>query len=152
MADPFATFKSLEQFYPGSRKKRGSVPATVPAEPEWDERPFLKRLGGRDVEMYTVSALARAIHKSTHSVRLYESNGYLPKTPYRTPTREVNGKPRLGRRLYTREMILAVVESLAERGLLEALRIEWGDHPELPREIAGKWRLLQGAQTTDQMS
>lgn len=146
MADPFDTFKSLEKYYPGSKKKRGTMaaPETVTSE-DWGESPTLKKLHGREIEMYTISALARAIGKSVHSVRFYETSGYIPKTPYRNPTRVVHGEERLGRRLYTREMISALRDSFEVRGLVEAPRIEWREHPELPQEIADKWAELREA-------
>ena len=40
-------------------------------------------------------------------------------------------------------MIEAVVDIFAANGVLDAPRIEWRDYPNLPREIAEKWRLLQ---------
>lgn len=148
-ADPFADlFQSLSRYYPGSRRLRGSTPGAV-IEPEWtDEKPLLKRINGHEVEMYTVGALARAINKSVYSVRLYEKNGYLPSTPYRTPSRVTNGVTRTGRRLYTRDMVAAVVDVLAAQGLLNAPRIDWGDYPDLPEEIAKRWREIQSRLST----
>jgi hypothetical protein len=148
MADSFALFDTPDRFYPGSRKVRGSLRGSAPAPTAWDEKPLIKRLNGRDVEMYTVGALARAMNKSVYSVRSYEANGYIPKTPYRLPSRMVNGYSRPGRRLYTREMITAVVNVLAANGLLEARRIEWRDFPTLSQQIAEEWRSIQARQST----
>lgn len=142
--DPFNIFDSLEKYYPGSRRVRGTARAVPePVLPGWYDNPQIKRLHGQDVEMFTVGALAKAINKSVYSVRLYEDNGYIPATPYRLPSREINGSTRKGRRLYTRQMIEAVVDIFAANGVLDAPRIEWRDYPNLPREIAEKWRLLQ---------
>lgn len=146
VADPLAAFDSVARFYPGSRKLRGSVRNTAAVPSSWDEKPLIKKLNGQEVEMYTVGALARAINKTVYSVRSYEANGYIPKTPYRLPSRIVNGSPRPGRRLYTREMITAVAKVLADNGLLEARRIEWRDYPHLSQQIAEEWRLIRARQ------
>lgn len=147
MNNAYAPFEDLRQrYYPGSRKIRGSVPQAAREYEDidrWDDRPFMKVLNGQEVEMFTISALAKAIGKSVQSVRLYETHGYLPKTPYRNPSTVVNGVSRLGRRLYTRAMVEEVVTALDGRGLLNAPRIEWGEHPDLPREIADAWKLLR---------
>lgn len=144
MADPFDVFKSLDRYYPGSRTVRGAARAeAAPVVPDWYEKPQLKKLNGHEVEMFTVGALARALNKTVHTIRMYERNGYIPNTPYRLPSRVINGQTRKGRRLYTREMITAAVESFQERGLLDAPRIAWRAYPELPREIAEKWRSIQ---------
>lgn len=144
MSDPFDVFKSLDRYYPGSRTVRGAARAqAAPILPEWYERPQIKRIKGQDVEMFTVGALAKALGKTVPTIRMYERNGYIPHTPYRLPSRVVAGETRKGRRLYTREMITAAVESFVERGLLDAPRIEWREYPELPQEIAEKWRSIQ---------
>lgn len=146
MNDPFSGFEALRKNYPGSRRKVGTMAASaedVAALTGWDEKPYIKSLNGQDVEMFVIGALAKAVNKSVHSIRSYEANGYLPQTPYRLPATVVGGQTRPGRRLYTRPMIEAVIEEFRMRDLLDAPRIEWKHHPDLPQVIADRWRKLQ---------
>lgn len=143
-------FKGLHEYYPGSRQKRRALTVRngkTTSEPrtggEWDSRPVIKTLNGREVQMFTIGALAKAIGKAEGTIRNYQAKGYLPVTPYRLPSRVVNGETRAGRRLFTRSMIEAAIESFENRGLVGTPRVEWRDHPDLPGEIAESWKSIQ---------
>lgn len=96
--------------------------------------------------MYTIGALARALNKSEKSVRLWTTRGYIPNAPYRM--KSVTGRDgveRKGRRLYSKEMIEAAVESFARRGLLDAPRVEWSRHTDIGAELSESWNQIQQA-------
>ena len=141
-------FADLDKFYPGSKKQRREPSAAKrksgPIDPRgWDEKPLVKSVRGQEVEMFTIGALAQAIGKSEVSVRLWQRKGYIPNTPFRLPTREVNGKPRPGRRLFTRSMIEAAIQSFGKRGLIDAPRIEWKHHQDISLELLTAWKKIQ---------
>jgi DNA-binding transcriptional MerR regulator len=60
--------------------------------------------------VFTVGALARAIGKGVSTIRMWERNGVLPETPYRSSK---------GDRLYTLEMVEAVREAMRKSGKLK---------------------------------
>lgn len=145
-------FKDLDVFYPGSKKKRQSKPAKEgkdSSEGGWDSKPYKKTLpNGKDIEMFTVGALAAALGRPFVSVRVWNKEGYLPPAPYRLPTKEnKNGEPHKGRRLYSRAMIEAAVALFEARGLLESRRIDWVEHRTLSKEIADTWTNIQKQET-----
>ena len=148
MTDPFTeTFKSLDDFYPGSRQKRRTTVTEKKSKAVettgWDAKPQTKRVHGKEIEMFTIGALAQALGKAEGTIRSYQDKGYLPKTPYRLPTRMVNGQPRAGRRLFTRSMVQAAVDAFAKRDLIDAPRVEWKNYKDLPLEIAVAWKQIQ---------
>jgi len=62
------------------------------------------------VPMYTISALAKAVGKGISTIRVWERNGTLPETPYRSDR---------GDRLYTLEMIENLQRALQKAGKLD---------------------------------
>lgn len=112
-------FGDLEQPYPGRRKpvNRGKKEAAPTDRPIWDGRPTKGLLDGQAVEFFPISAVAKALGYSQNSIRLWETQGLLPKSPYRSqPPRSKPGAkhPTKGRRLWTREQIECILR-LAEK-------------------------------------
>ena len=145
-------FKDLDIFYPGSKRKRQVKPSKEAREDSnagWDSKPYKKTLpNGKDIEMFTVGALAAALGRPFVSVRVWNKEGYLPPAPYRLPTKEnKHGEPHKGRRLYSRAMIEAAVSIFEARGLLEVKRIDWEEHRTLSSEIADTWTKIQTQET-----
>jgi len=143
-------FSGLEQFYPGSKRKRREaiIAVTTNQTPvgSWEDLSVIKHIHGQDRPMYTIGALARALNKSEKSVRLWTTRGYIPNAPYRM--KSVTGRDgveRRGRRLYTKEMIEAAVDSFARRGLLDAPRVEWSRHTDIGVELSESWNQIQQA-------
>lgn len=142
-------FGELDAYYPGSRRKRreSSRPKAVvdvDMDDSWEKRSFTKRIHGQEMPMYTIGALAQALNKSEKSVRLWTTKGYIPSAPYRMPSvTGVDGVTRAGRRLYTKEMVEAAIDSFARRGLLDAPRVEWSRHSDLGLEIKQVWDEIQ---------
>ena len=80
-------FADLE-YIPGSKRKRRDEDPKVSRRKNgesngWDANPIIKTLGGKETEVFTISALAQALEKTIVTVRLWERKGYIPKAPYR---------------------------------------------------------------------
>jgi len=147
-----STFADLDVFYPGSkRKRRDSAPKTAEhvQMQNWDAKPQVKTLpNGRDVELFTVGSLAQALGRPFVSVRVWNDNGYLPKAPYRLPTKKnKHGEEHKGRRLYSRAMIEVAVDIFSKNGLLDVKRIEWSLHQNVSIEIAEAWDKILNEET-----
>jgi hypothetical protein len=154
MADDFidSTFADLDVYYPGSkRKRRADEPKAIQhvQEQQWDSKPQLKTLpNGKDVELFTVGALAQALGRPFVSIRVWNENGYLPKAPYRLPTKKnKHGEEHKGRRLYSRAMIEAAVAIFDKAGLLQVKRIEWSLHQQVSIELAETWSKILEKET-----
>ena len=154
MTDDFidSTFADLDSFYPGSKRKRKPVVVKQPeVEPDfaWDIKPYKKTLpNGRDLEMFTIGALAAALGRPIITIRAWIKEGYLPAAPYRLPSsKDVNGKDHQGRRLYSRAMVEKAVELFHSAGLLHTKRIEWSLHRQLSNEIAEAWNKIRAQET-----
>lgn len=147
-----STFSDLDEFYPGSKRKRKQKVQKEPEEkPDltWDAHPIKKPLpNGKELEMFTIGALAMAVGRPIASIRVWIKEGYIPQSPYRMPTKpDRNGKPMAGRRLWSRAMIQSLVDILERNGLLHVRRIEWPLHPQLPVEIAEAWNKIRAEET-----
>jgi len=146
-------FADLDVFYPGSKRKRreSATPKTVEhvQTQGWDAKPQVKTLpNGRDVELFTVGALAQALGRPFVSIRVWNEKGYLPKAPYRLPTKKnVHGEDHKGRRLYSRAMIETAVDLFTKAGLLNVKRIDWSAHRNLSIEIAEAWSQILAIET-----
>jgi len=141
------SFEGLDTV-PGSKQKRRSeTPETEKRRKKllgesngWDENPIRKTLKGEEVEVFTIGALAQALEKEIVTVRMWEKKGYIPAAPYRLRSKNLNGKKVGGNRVYTRELIEIVLEEFSNRGLLGIPRIDWKLHPDLPGQLASRWR------------
>ena len=139
------TFKGLDDFYPGSkRKRREPVVASVKVT-SWEDEYFEKFLpNGRTVHMYTLGSLAKALGRSTKTLRFWMDDGKLPTSPYRLPSKVgKNGKEYAGRRLYSKAMVEATVEIFAKAGLLNTDRVDWSLHRNLVDKIAEAWETIR---------
>ena len=148
MSDDFIdkTFAGLDDFYPGSkRKRREPAPAKVVHEVDWESNYFEKYLpNGEKVQMYTLGSVALAINRSVKTLRAWMDHGKFPTSPYRLPSKTgKNGEEYAGRRLYTKPMVEAVVEIFAKAGLLENDRVDWVVHRNLGDKIAEAWETIR---------
>ena len=137
-------FENLE-YVPGSKKKRREPDQKVSRRKSgesngWDANPIMKTLGGQEVEVFTISALAIALEKTIVTVRLWERKGYIPRAPYRLRSKTLGGKKTGGNRVYTRALIEAAVEEFSKRGLLGTARVEWNQHDELTDALVKRWK------------
>lgn len=144
-------FADLDEYYPNSkRKRRQSQELEVAVVLEWDSRPTIKTLpNGKDIEMYTINALATALNRPLPTLRLWMQEGHLPASPYRLPTKpDRNGKERPGRRLYSRRMIESAVEIFQAAGLLHTKRVEWATNRQVTADLAEAWSKIRAEETT----
>lgn len=137
-------FADLE-YIPGSKKKRREPNAKVSRRKigesnGWDENPIIKTLGGQEVEVFTIGALAQALEKSIVSVRLWERKGYIPRAPYRLRSKTLKGQKTGGNRVYTRALIESTIEEFAKRGLLGTARVEWSQLDDLTDALVKRWK------------
>ena len=137
-------FADLE-YIPGSKKKRREADPKVSRRKVgesngWDENPIMKTLGGQEVEVFTISALAQALEKTIVTVRLWERKGYIPRAPYRLRSKTLKGQKTGGNRVYTRALIDSAIEEFAKRGLLGTARVEWSMHEDLTEALVSRWK------------
>jgi hypothetical protein len=137
-------FADLE-YKPGSRQKRRADSPTAQkrratAETDWDANPVVKTLGGKETEVFTIGAMAKALEKSIISIRSWEKKGYIPRAPYRLRSKTLNGQKVSGNRVYTRELIEITIDEFSKRGLLGTARVEWSLHTDLTHAIVSRWK------------
>jgi hypothetical protein len=144
------TFSELDAFYPGSKRKRRKP---VPEKPvvevvPWEDEYFEKFINGQKVKLYTLGSLAKAINRSPKTLRKWMEQGKFPQSPYRMPdTVGKNGKTYVGRRLYSKAMVDAVVKIFASAGLLHADRVELSTHRNLADKITEVWNEIRTTET-----
>lgn len=144
-----ASFRDLD-YIPGSRHKRVPNPSRSEKKAEsngWDANPVMKTLGGQEVEVFTIGALAAALEKQIVTIRLWERKGYIPRAPYRLRSKVLNGKQTGGNRVYTRALIESAIEEFGRRGLIGSARIEWGQHEDLTEALIRRWTEITRQET-----
>lgn len=106
------------QYYPGSKMVIPEAPPPPRAKPmdddPWDLNPKVLLLNGVEVEFFPISALARAVGKSSKTIREWERIGVLPKARYRSRHRD----PAKAYRLYSRAQIEGIRRIAGEEGML----------------------------------
>jgi hypothetical protein len=146
-------FSSLDDFYPGSKKKRRPVdpnakPKKTKEEGSWDANPQVKKLpNGNVVELYSAGSLCQALGRPIVTLRLWERKGYIPRAPYRLKSIIVDGVKKPGWRMYSKAMIESTVRIFNSRGLLESPRIDWNRYPDMSIELAESWKAIHGQET-----
>lgn len=140
--------KSVE-FYPGSKKQRREsiIPPPASSAEPWEGDYFLKTINGSQVRMYTIGSLAKAIRRSSNSVRSWIRLGYIPNAPWRLPSYEVDGQTVPGRRLWSRSMVDSLVFIFASHDLLDKKRVEWKRYPDIPALINKEWERIYADMT-----
>jgi len=140
-------FSSMDDYYPGSKRKRRPVDPNVKVikkeEGSWDASPQVKTLpNGKTVELYSVGSLCQALGRPVVTVRLWERKGYIPRAPYRLKSMIVDGVKKPGWRMYSKAMIESTIESFNSRGLIGAPRVDWNRYPDLAIELAESWKII----------
>lgn len=109
---------NLDEFFPGSttpldfdiRRKKAEVEIGA-----WDSKPLIFKLKGKDTEFFTIGHLAKALgDRSAITLRKWEAEGILPKSPYVKQSEDPRGR----RRMYTREQVEGLVRIAREEGVL----------------------------------
>jgi hypothetical protein len=103
-----------EDYFPGSQQ---------PITPLASERDLIEgisgkqfTIGGRPVELFTISQLAEVLNRKPVTIRKWEEKGFIPKATFTKPG--VGGDPRGRRRLYSRQQVKAIVEIAESEGIL----------------------------------
>jgi len=132
--------------YPSGIKPRRTTAATKaridPMADDWDAHPTIKKLKGVDTEFFTIGNLAAALGNKPVTVRSWERKGWLPLSRFRTPapsTHPIEGKKPMGKRLYTRAQIEAVVKAARDAGVLDPSvpRPNW---PKFTKQVVDAWK------------
>lgn len=144
-------FEGLD-YIPGSKQKRREVSESAKRRRStesngWDANPTLKTLGGKEVEVFTIGALALALEKQIVTIRLWERKGYIPRAPYRLRSKTLKGQKTGGNRVYTRALIESAIEEFSKRGLLGTARIEWGQHEDLTDALVLRWKEITSTES-----
>jgi hypothetical protein len=107
----------VAEYFPGSR-----LPVTPPSGP-----PDILRgregktysIGGKDIELFTISQVAFFLNRKPVTIRKWEQEGTIPKATFVKPG--ANSDPRGRRRLYSRAQIEALIQVAHEEGILTDL-------------------------------
>ena len=142
-------FGELEVYYPGSKRKRREPVEKPVVDNTWEKDFFLKTLpNGRELKVYTLGSLAKALNRTIPTLRQWMDRGKLPQSPYRLPSKlDKNGKVSEGRRLYSKAMVEITVELFTKAGLLDSDRIDWNTHRNLTDKIAEAWETIRAEET-----
>ena len=150
MTDKIDTFLSdLDDYYPNSKRKRRVKEEKVnKKDSDWTINPIKKTLpNGRDMEFYTIGALAVALGRPLVTIRYWMKEGYLPAPSYRLGDKtDATGKEIKGRRLYSRAQIDVAVELFGKAGFLNKTRIQWPNE-QLTDAIAEAWSNIRAEET-----
>jgi len=152
--DPIDNFFSgLDDYYPGSKKKRKSLGFETPkstkqSSDDWDAEPQLKKLpNGKEIELFSAGAFAQALNRPLVTIRLWERRGYIPRAPYRLKSMMVKGEKKPGWRMYSRTIIESTINSFKEHNLFEAKRIDWDSNTDLSIELMESWMKIHDQET-----
>jgi len=130
MKDPLELFGDLPDF-PGTRppKNRPNQKSVyVEASDRYNgAKAKTYTINGEKKTFFTVGGLAKALLRKPVTIRMWESNGWIPKAMYRTPA--PNGvhfgeKPAKGRRLYSLEQVDFLIDAV-ERFCIDSREPQW---------------------------
>ena len=101
--------------FPGTTPPRNTATTVTEYDNSWLwELPFQEYLiDGQVRKLYTIGSLAKAVGKKAVTIRSWEQKGWLPAPRFRTapPVSSHREDMRVGRRLYTWEQLLFLVEA-----------------------------------------
>jgi hypothetical protein len=103
-----------EEYFPGSRQP--ITPLSGPADPLAGRKGKEYTIGGKPVELFTISQLAYYLNRKPVTIRKWEEKGVIPKATYAKPG--AGGDPRGRRRLYSRDQVVAIVTIADAEGIL----------------------------------
>lgn len=82
---------------------------------DWDAKPFIFLMKGKETEFFSIGQLGKALGgRSPNTLRKWEREGIIGKSPYVKPSSDPRGR----RRMYTREMVEGLVKIAREEGIL----------------------------------
>lgn len=102
--------------FPGTTPPRNTAETRAEYDNSWlAELPFTEYLvAGTARKFYTIGSLAKALGKKPVTIRSWEAKGWIPSASFRTPAPsapQIPGKVPQGRRLYSLEQLMFLVET-----------------------------------------
>ena len=130
--DLMGLFKDPPDF-PGKREPKNRPTSTKLSNSILDDRYNGAKgkeyiINGERLIMYTIGQVCTALGKSTVTVRMWESNGWIPKPSYRTPApaiSQIPGKAAKGRRLYTQQQLDTLIDSVSQFNIANPHHGDW---------------------------
>ena len=107
-----------EGYFPGSRLPL-APPSGIPEEHQIPEGKKFT-IGGVEIELLTISQVAKVLNRKPGTIRKWETTGVIPKAKYVKPG--TDGDVRGRRRLYSRPQVEALVRIAASEKILTDLR------------------------------
>jgi hypothetical protein len=130
--DPLDFFNDLPDFpgrTPPKNRKADSKGNTSFLDDRFNGAKSKKmKVNGIEREFFTVGELAKAINRKPVTIRMWESNGWIPKARYRTapPKKEtIPGKAVKGRRLYSLEQVEFLLTALSRYEIDDPAKANW---------------------------
>lgn len=128
MPDPLDLLGDLP-YWPGKTPpKNAGQPKKRTTEDLNGARGVTYKINGVQVELFTIGELSKAIGRKPVTIRMWESQGWIPKANYRTPTpqgEQIPGKATKGRRLYTRAQVVFLAEAVTMFNLDKKASPDW---------------------------
>lgn len=133
MRDVLELFGELPD-YPGKKKPKNR-PLKKEAQTKSDD-PFrgvakkVATINGKQMELYTVGAVAQILGRRAQTVRKWEHKGWIPAPTYRTSKAsgaELVNTDRKGYRLYSREQVQVLLTALEQNNLMGDRNSAWQD-------------------------
>lgn len=114
-----------KEYYPGSNKEIIRKPTTRFVEDNWDSHPRILKVGGVEMEFFTVGQLGRAMNnRKPVTMRKWEQEGIIPRATYQIPSEDSRGR----RRLYTRAQVEGMVNIAKEENVFDGSKpIKYSD-------------------------
>lgn len=124
----------MNEYYPGTSRRKKVYEKLQPQKPEYEEdldlgKPKIFLVDGQPQELFPLGAVARALNRRSVTIRKWETEGIIPRSPFIMPSHDPRGQ----RRLYTRAQIEALRTVAQEEGLLEP-------------NSNGKWKSIESTQ------
>lgn len=106
--------EQMERLLPGPSPIKEKKDIQEAAIDSWDDKPFIFTVGGVEQEFFSIGQLGKALgNRSSNTLRAWERDGIIPKSPYTKPSATPQGK----RRMYTRAMVEGMVQIAKEEGV-----------------------------------
>jgi hypothetical protein len=130
--DPLDFFNDIPDF-PGRTPPKNRKPDSKGTSNFLDDRfngakSKKMKVNGIEREFFTVGELAKVLNRKPVTIRMWESNGWIPKARYRTaPPKKgtLPGKAVKGRRLYSIEQVEFLLTALSRFEIDDPAKANW---------------------------
>jgi hypothetical protein len=104
-----------EEYFPGSRQPL--TPVGGLRDPLEGRTGKVFSIGGKEVELFTISQVAFYLNRKPVTLRKWEAKGIIPPATFSKPG--AGGDTRGRRRLYSRDQVVALVNLAQAEGILD---------------------------------